>query len=71
MDKFGDYTLLFYSVSLPLILGALALCAMRCLKTGPFSPKKDPLFESKIDNNELYSSVCEKESFLTERITSV
>eukprot|EP00795_Rhopilema_esculentum_P002108 gene2108-17688_t len=70
VDKFGDYTMLFYSVSLPLILGALALCAMRCLKTGPFSPEKHPIFESKIDNDELYS-ISEKEGFLTERITSV
>ena len=70
MDKTNDYTMLFYTVGLPLIFGAFALLGLRCIKSGPFGEKEKIVFESGVDDGDLYSNY-EKQGMLTERITSL
>ena len=70
MDKTSDYTILFYTVGLPLITGAFALLFLRCIKSGPFHLKDKPYFESEVDSGDLYS-IYEKTDVLIERLTSL
>ena len=70
VDKTSDYTLLFYSVGLPLIFGAIALMALRCIKSGPLHVIEKSYFESEVSNGDLYS-FHDKKTILTERLTSL
>jgi len=70
VDNTNDYTLLFYTVGLPLIAGAFALFGLRCIKSGPFFIRNISKFESEAENGDLHS-FYEKTAILTERITSL
>lgn len=72
VDKTNDYSLLFYTVGLPLVFGAFALLGLRCINSGPFGASKKTYFESEIENeNGNLHSTYEKTGMLTERLTSL